>query len=136
LQWLIDIIKEWCAAQGYLTQAYVDRGFSAAVDFELADLDDDGNWHDLVLPGFIDKAARAVHLTVDFRAEAINRFVLLGGTNMAGGQNYSRQRSQVANVRSVEPAIVRIEPVTRKIQYLISAVGVTYCNIHIRGWWL
>ncbi|GAI52663.1 unnamed protein product, partial [marine sediment metagenome] len=33
MQWLIDIVKEWIEAQGYLLYSFVDRGDLASVDF-------------------------------------------------------------------------------------------------------
>ena len=53
MQWLIDIIKEWIIAQGYLTKGYVKRDDPVNADFAMGDFTKDGTWHDLDLSSIV-----------------------------------------------------------------------------------
>jgi len=133
MQWLIDLIKDWVNAQGFLSTAYVDRGDPADNDFEIGDLTADNNWHDLNLSGIVPAEAKAIHLTCVIEStlkEKFARFRKKGNINAA---NVLINRAQIAGVRHHTDGFVACDS-NRTIQYFIQSPEINDINLSVRGW--
>lgn len=134
MQWLIDIIKEWVIAQGYLTDGFVNRGDPAVVDYVTGDLIKDNAWHDLDLSAIVPENVKGVALYVSILELHIGtsvRFRKKGNTNPA---NVSRIYNQVAFEPNATDMTVPCDE-NRKIQYFASNVDFVILNITVKGWW-
>lgn len=134
MQWLIDLIKEWIIAQGYLTTSYVDRGDPAADDFTAIDFTRDGTWYTLDLSGIIPANVKAVSLsfiTLSGLAGKRARFRTLGNANEF---NISLVGIQVANMLIGHDLIIAPDA-DGKIEYKLDAGGWAIVTLNVKGWW-
>jgi len=135
MQWLIDIIKAWIVAQGYLTAGFVDRGDPTTFDFSKDNLILDGNFHELDLSGIVPEKAKAVLFCLRFNAAIITgRFYFrkAGNVNVL---NVSRGRVEVAGVDDSDDYVCPISS-DRKLEYMFTYVPWTMIFFYVKGWWL
>lgn len=134
MQWLIDIIKAWVQAQGYLTDGYVNRGDPAIIDFDMGDLIMDWGIHYLDLSAIVPEGVKAVHLFFYFisanagtcmwlmSSDCVNCWSALGGTTQVAGIEYDKDGP------------VALGP-DRRIKYSAGSPPITSVAILVRGWW-
>lgn len=134
MQWLIDIIKEWVQAQGYLTTGYVKRDDPAAPDFAIGDFIKDFAWHDLDLSSIVPEHAKKVQMEL----QVINTFIMKtvhfrpnGNTNTWVS---SGVYTLVANNTHEVPIDVGLDE-AQIIEYRCSALGWMAINLTVKGWW-
>lgn len=135
MQWLIDLMTEWAAAQGYLTTCYVDKASCSTNLTLLGDLTVDNAWHTLDLSSWLPEGARAINVSVKFSSATVGDFVRLRTPPDTGSPHRCIIRPVVANITH---NIVFVLGVTsdRTIEYRISGVGWTELSFRYRGWFL
>jgi len=135
MQWLIDIIKDWIVAEGYLKSSYIDRGDPFITDFEAGDLTTDGQWHDLDLSAIVPAGAKAVVFRVYvMNTTAMSDFRMRKNGN-SNAKNTSELYTQVGNI--VYTADMIVSPDTNRIiEYTAFLFGWTTLSLTIKGWWL
>lgn len=115
-------------------EVYVDRGDPNAWDTVVADLTVDGAYHDLSLAGIItDSTATRVLLRVEFVGNAAGRRLSFRKKGNANPYNLASRLARVANITDSFDATVSLGS-GRSVSYNL-AVGITTCNILVRGWW-
>ena len=127
MQWIIDLIKDWVQAQGYLTQSFIDRGDPAVVDYGIADFTKDGFWYDLDLSAIVPAGATAVLLRVQYTAFAVGRYVKFRENGNANNTNASNIYAQAANVELWNDCVIRLDS-NRVIEYQFAAIQNKTCN--------
>lgn len=135
MQWLIDIVKAWIEAQGYLLTSFVDRGDPAAYDFTKLTLTSDGTWHVMDLSAIVPAGAKAVTLRSDLWNADVGihlRMRTLGNTNL---YNVSSAITQVAGIIIYNDHIIPLDT-DRKIEYIMPSTTWIAVNITVKGWWL
>lgn len=135
MQWLIDIIKEWVQAQGYLTTSFIDRGDPGTNDFVTGDFIKGGGWHDLDLSGIVPAGAKAVTGRLQLNNAAINKVIYFRKKGNVNPFNVSLTSTLVANINHWEDIVFSIDS-NRKAQYTCSAGVWTAITLTIKGWWL
>lgn len=135
MQWLIDLIKEWVIAQGYLTTSYIDRGDPPIPDFDKFDFIPDDAWHELDLSGIVPAGAVAVALSVILQNIAAGRVMNFRKAGNTGAYNASRNHIDVATLFIVNDNVVSVDA-DRKIEYYLSTPGWITIGITVKGWWL
>lgn len=134
MQWLIDIVKEWCAGQGYLTQAMFNRGDAEFVDFAVGDWIADNTWREKDLSGIIPEGAKGFSAAVNIRANAINKVAQFRMHGNIRGINVSKIQTQVANV-SILQDITQLISDDRIMEYRISTFAWATINFTVKSWW-
>lgn len=134
MQWLINIMQEWIAAEGYLKSACVYRGDNAAWDWETGDFILDGNWHHRNLSAIIPPEAVAVSLKINLRASIANASFSVRKDGSVNAINNLRVWTQAANIKlggvfTVFPAADRV------IEYQGTNAVFDLCNMNVNGWW-
>lgn len=135
MQWLINIIKEWCIAQGYLTASFVDRGDPIEPDFELEDFTTDEHWFDLDLGLIVPDGAKAVLLAVEIMSTFAGADLSFRKKTNTGDYNISRTITAIADV-PVAADLVCPCSTERVIQYYGEDVTWTRIDLTVKGWWL
>lgn len=134
MQWLIDIIKEWVIAQGYLTDGFVDRGDTFPYDWTEATLDLDGQWHVLNVSTIVPAGARAILFRLQIKAPDINRKFFLRKAGHVLPPNRVTAMTTVADVATWQDVIVAVGDV-RWVEYYAHPVTWSTVRLHIAGWW-
>ncbi len=129
MQWLIDMV---IAAIG-VPPCYIDRGSTAAYDFDQTVLIQDGGWHDLDLSGIIPENAKAVILHFRGLDAAVGRTLNVRPKNTTTVIGTCTVRNQVANISIGLHATIGVGA-DRKIQYRSAAPGFAEINFLVRGW--
>lgn len=133
-QAIIDQMKDWVQAQGYLTTSYVDRGDPAAADYTNATLTVDGNWHELDLSAIVPAGAKAIGISAFLETDVIERFARFRRHGNFNSVNTAAFATQVANLNMAGDLVVNIDS-DRKIDYLIDASGFVSFAMAVKGWW-
>jgi len=134
IEWLIDIIKEWVGAQGFLQTGFVDRGDPAANDFTITNFIRDGAWHDLDLSGIIPENVKAVAISfAGYNTEA-SKHVWMKTKGNIKDFNKSQFFTQTAGLVFTGDMIVAPNE-NGIIEYQIESTGWLYINITVKGWW-
>jgi len=135
MQWLIDIVKEWIIAQGYLTTSFVDRGDPENYDFLKASFTTDGNMHDLDLSSIVPSNAKAILFLLDISSPIIHR----EGHFLKKGNNWLRNTcglfTQVSNVAIKADMVCPIGS-DGYLQYIFADVWWNKIDFVVKGWWL
>ncbi len=113
---------------------YVDRGDPAAYDFVTSNFTLDAAWHNLDLSALITLGAKAVLLDFDYKNTSANRHIALKKGGQTNDFNHAQVHTRVAAQDDHASMICAVGP-NRIIQYNIDAVGWTYVNMTLRGWW-
>lgn len=129
MQWLIDLVTE---AIG-IPPVYIDRGDTAAWDFEKADFDIDGAWHELDLSAIVPEGAQAVYITSYWRATALNRVINFRRHGNSNNVVALRSSNNVADVIVRFNGLVACDE-DRKIDFNIEAGLYNYIYVTISGW--
>lgn len=138
MQWLIDIVKEWIQAQGYLLTSYVDRGDPDAYDFTVVTFSQVPIWHDLDLSAIVPAGAKSVLFTLQMNADAVGKYFYLRKKGQVEGKNVSLTYTQVADIPTAADIICAVDE-DRKVQYLISPENdyeYSVMNLTVKGWWV
>lgn len=138
MQWLIDIVKEWIQAQGYLLSSFVDRGDPHLPDYTLDDVSVDGSWHELDISEIVPTAAKAVLFTSYLRTDSLDGFFKIRRHGNSDEQNSSTLLTEAANVLNWADLASPIDT-DRKIDYQFPSfylATVTDFKLVIKGWWL
>lgn len=135
MQWLIDIIKAWVQAQGYLTACFVDRGDPANADYNWAALEHNPNWNDLDLSAIVPDGAKAVLLVIGFCAISPGRTAMFRKKGNFNVSNLSELSTQLESVYIYADIVVPCSW-NRKIQYKTDFFDVSGLYITVKGWWL
>jgi len=135
MQWVIDLVKEWIEAEGYLLSAYVDRGDPAAIDFNLGDLITDSDWHDLDLSAIVPAGAKAVILRVDIMNSSAMSELQLRKNGNSNTQNTSKISTQANNIVFCSDMTVALDA-NRVIEYEAFPFGWSAITMNVKGWWL
>jgi len=128
-------MKEWAAAQGYLTASFVDRGDCEFQDFSYADFNQDGNWHELDLSGIVPAGATAVCFWFDGFSNTVESHVAFRTKGNVHLGNYSDVIAQVAGVLIRHDCIVPVGP-DRIIEYAFHTNDWDFMGLVVKGWWL
>lgn len=134
MQWLIDIVKEWVLAQGYLSAGFVDRGDPAVYDFVVGDFIKDDDWHVLDLSGIIPANVKGVALSVVLvNADAEKHFKVRthGNANAINVGNMNTSVGLVATSGDLEVAPNE----DGKIDYWITSVNWIVIRLTVKNWW-
>lgn len=135
MQWLIDIVKEWIVAEGYIKTSFVDRGDPAAWDFIVGNFTRDAAWHDLDLSGIVPAGAKAVAVFGKITTDAVGSVFRLRKNGNANAFNLTELRTTVANV-SASYDIITIPDANRVIEYYASVANWFDISLVVKGWWV
>lgn len=142
MQPVIDIINE--LAKKYIDTylathpaigPFIDRGDPVEWDWELSDLVEDGNWHDLNLSSIVPDAATQVKFQLTHRSTTVNDRFMLRQNGNVNTYNISVLRCYVANLYSDHLFLVTPDLV-RKVEYRFVGVGCDFLRMTVCGWWL
>lgn len=135
MQWLIDIVKAWIEAQGYLTTSFVDRGDPAGPDFGTGDIIADDTWRELDLSGIVPANTKAILFLCRVKNIDTGVWLYFRKAGNSNEENTSRAVTQVSNVWRY---IDRVCPISddRKIEYKSSVTTWLFVRITVKGWWL
>lgn len=134
MQWLIDIIKEWCIAQGYLTAGFVNRGDPTSDDFAIGDFTLDGMKHDLDLSSIVPENASGVVFILTIKSDATGDWCFWLPSEHIRAYNGSRRRTQVANIIVSADFTLPIGP-SRNLKYEFKVANWEIINVTVKGWW-
>ena len=134
MQWLIDLIKEWIIAQGYLTHGFVDRGDPAARDFVTGDFTTDGNWHDLDLSGIIPAGAKGICFICYIKDDLAAVFIDFRKKGNVNEENKSTIRSEAAGLWRYEDLTCAVST-DRKIEYKSTVTTFDFIRMTVKNWW-
>lgn len=135
MQWLIDIIKEWIVAQGYLTTSFVDRGDPEFQDFSKADFNQTAGWHDLDLSGLVPSNASAVLFWFDGYSGTVGSTVTFREKGNSFVANTSSIFAQVADVLNRHDFVCPIGP-DGLLEYRFTTPDWDFMGLTVKGWWL
>lgn len=135
MQWLIDIIKAWVIAQGYLTTSYIDRGDPAVPDFLCAAFTFDASWRDLDCSGVVPAGAKAILFTIRLSCNGVGVDVKFRKNGNVNENVIARISPQLANVYICEDFVCACD-VNRIIEYFGYAFYTYDTTLTIKGWWL
>lgn len=135
MQWLIDIVKEWIQAQGYLTHSFVDRGDPGPQDFETENFTTDGAWHDLDLSDIIPAGTKAVALRIGIMDNEIGSYIQLRTKGNTFTTNSSGFETQIADI-AIAGDFIQHPDSSRLLQYRTINRVFTLIQITVKGWWL
>lgn len=135
MQWLIDIIKAWIEAQGYLTTSFVDRGDHAVHDFTTGDFIVDGDWHDLDLSSIVAENAKGVAFRIRIKTSVIGMTAEFRTKGNIKSFNMGGINTVVADVNHVGDCIIPLKT-DRKIEYSLFGTGLQALYLNVKGWWL
>ena len=133
MQWLIDLIKDWVNAQGFLSTAYVDRGDPADKDFAIGDLTVDYAWHDLDLSAIVPDGAKAIQIQIIALISSTTKFAYLRKKGNTNTRNVTTISTQVINKIAISDTLIACDT-DRIIEYKIAAINFISFDILIRGW--
>lgn len=114
---------------------YTDRGDPAAYDWTLAELIEDGAYHDLDLSAIVPAGAKAVSLFVLYKASATAMAVRFRKNGNTNANNRGQVTSAVANLPITGDITVACDN-NRVIEYFLSSPQTTLCIITVKGWWM
>jgi len=134
IEWLIDIIKEWVGAQGFLQTGFVDRGDPAAYDFTSTAFTKDSAWHELDLSGIIPTNVKAVAVSIVVSNTTAGKLFRLRTNGNANTMNNAIINTQVALLFYGSDLIVAPDA-NRKIEYFATSAGWLTINFTVKGWW-
>lgn len=137
MQWLIDIIKAWIVAQGYLKTGFVKREDRDEFDFEDDDFIADVTWRSLDISHIVPEGATAIAIFVWVDAEGIDKMLKFAPYGYTGHYNGAYCLTQVAGQPIGYDCIVGMT-VERKINYICSVDGALPWELKgmtIKGWW-
>ena len=134
MQWLIDIIKDWSAEQGYLTASFVDRGDTTLPDWDHLTLTLDNAWHELDLSAIVPANATAVSILCIMNGDAVGRRISLRKSGNANEGNMSIRTTNVANTVGQHDMVVAASA-NQIIDYKITT-GWNILILVVKGWWL
>ncbi len=134
MQWLIDIVKKWIIAQGYLTSGYVDRGDPAAYDFETEDFIQIGEWQTFDLSATVPEGAKAVLLMFLAIPVGVGRFIQFRRLGNSEIKVIAKTISVVTGVEFDAMLVVAVDD-DRKIECRTSAAAFDVISVSICGWW-
>lgn len=134
MQWLIDIVKEWIQAQGYLTTSFVDRGDPATTDFSIGDFTKDGIWHVLNLSGIVPTDAKAVSLLLTVTNTTVAAFAYFRTAGNLNTRNLSQAITQVSGVGLGNDIVLPLDENLR-VEYVFFPAGWLVINLTVKGWW-
>lgn len=135
MKWLIDIVKEWIEAQGYLTTSYVDAGDRTMWDYKTVNFTRDGAWHDLSLVARVPEGAKAVHLMLEIKSSAVQKAVRFRKKGNIHIWNKCYYVTQIVDFAVSGDCIVTPDA-NRVIEYWASDETITMMQMIVRGWWL
>jgi len=135
MQWLINIVKEWVETEGYLTEAFVNRGDPADNDFSLPNFIADGNYHDLDLSGIVPAGATAVSLDCALLANAVSAQIFLRTDGNVEVANEAHANTHTAMSVAVADLLVPLTA-SRIIEYKLNDVTWFAVDLTVKGWWL
>lgn len=134
MQWLIDLIKDWIIAQGYVTSCFTNRGDPAIEDFNSGDITDDDAWHDLDLSGIVPAGATAASISVSMLAQQVGLAFSLRRKGNANIYNVAIGFTQVAYGAKGLDLVVPLDG-DRKCQYNAANGNWLVLDITVKGWW-
>lgn len=135
MQWLIDIIKAWIVAEGYIKTSFVDRGDPAAWDYTLNDFTRDAAWHDLDLSGIVPAGAKAIAVFMKIKSNVVGSNLRLRTNGNVNTSNLTELKTQVANV-IISFDVVTIPDGNRVVEYYASLAVWTDISLIVKGWWV
>lgn len=135
MQWLIDLIRDWVIAQGYLTIGFVDRGDPPVWEFTILDFTTDGTWREFDLSAIVPDGAKAVTLSVIFMANVAAATAYFRKDGNANDANVSALITQLANVVMQFDIVCPIST-DRKLEYKFTNVNWLVILVTVKGWWL
>lgn len=135
MQWVIDLMTEWAAAQGYLTTSFVDRGDPADPDFELYNFTTDEKWYDLDLSSIVPDGAKAVLLTLKIVSTSASADFFFRKKTNSYDYNTCHTATTVAGIRTAADLVCPCSA-ERVIQYYGEDVVWTEIDLTVKGWWL
>lgn len=125
----LDVAGEINSTYGF----YHDRGDPNAYDYDLGDLTEDNNWHDLDLSGIVPVNTKAVVLFVNYRASVADVGAFFRKNGNTFDKSKSGVRAQVANIYSDEQFMIACDG-DRKVEYTLASPQTNRCNITVLGW--
>jgi len=134
MQWLIDIVKEWVEAKGYLTGSFVNRGDPDTPDItELGIIGDDTpqTWD---ISSVVPVEAKAVLIFIRAKHSIINKYLMVWADGQVNNFNRSQVTTQVADQAITAEAIVPMSG-TGNIIYKANQLNFDSATITIKGWW-
>lgn len=134
MQWLIDLIKEWVQAQGYLTTGFVDRGDPENADFEAGDFIKDSSWRNLDLSGIVPTTAKAVLFALDIIATTTHEKCRFRKKGNVFEKNMSSLFTQVAYISKAADMVCPIGT-DGLLEYNIDAATWGAIRFTVKGWW-
>lgn len=134
MQWLIDIIKEWIIAQGYLTTSFIDRGDPVIWDYGTGDFTPDDAWHELDLSSLVPEGAKEVSLRVVIEHSAVDKVLYFRKHGNVASNNIGGARTQVSMVIFEADTNVALDE-NRKIDYHLNSPAWIIVHLTVKGWW-
>lgn len=134
-EWLIDLIKEWVNAQGFLTGSYVPILDDAYCAHGLGDLITDDAYHELDYSPCIPPGVICINLSLGMKADVAGAATYWKSTDSLWFPGKVLMYTQVANIikRQIIPLAIGAD---RKVLYKFDNVNWTSITSNIRGYWL
>jgi hypothetical protein len=126
--------KELCEEEIVGGEVYVNRGDPYDFDYELEDLEVDGDWHVLDLSSIVlDAGATIAHIRLLAGAEVPGQPLSLRKAGNEWAVNTFSLIVQSDVVYSGGDGLVALDE-SLQIEYNVST-GINFCGIVVRGWW-
>lgn len=132
---IIDQMKEWVQAQGYLTTSYIERENWANFDFAVGHFNQDGNWHELDLSAIVPAGASAVNLHLKSASTVVGTAIRIRRKGSTSTLYSCVMRIKVALIWHGIKSGFKIST-DRKIEYMILMGPYTWLYLTVHGWWL
>lgn len=135
MQWLIDIIKKWIVAEGYLLHSFVNRGAAAVPDKVVGDFTKDGIPHVMDLSGVVPPEAIAIAVRVKSLCAVTNAYLKFWRPADGLQENRAEIISQFTGVPITKDVIIGVSPIGG-ISYVIENLPWSIIDFTVKGWWL